>query len=234
VAVTLDNDEGIPAPQMGAAGTGSANAQAGLEARRHTQYGEFFGAKAKNLVKGVGHVINDGIPLSDLSHGGEIMQRSHDTITKTRAATIQGAWDTDSVVGGISGDFWNHPRAGAMKFMATRDAQVRKNFTAGNLGAAGTPYGLVPFDLLAPSRLVYPVYTLFRNKFPRPAGQGASRQVYGLLGVSGSQTGGQGVVNIALPELVQSGGTLSNTSWPLNLPPSGKQTEYKLNVPSMN
>jgi hypothetical protein len=81
---------------------------------------------------------------------------------------------------------------------------------------------------------IYPVYTLFRNKFPRPAGQGASRQVYGLLGISGSQTGGQGVVDISIPELVQSGGTLANTSWPLNIPQSGKQTEYKLNVPCLN
>ena len=70
------------------------------------------------------------------------------------------------------------------------------------------------------------------NKFPRPAGQGASRQVYGLLGISGSQTGGQGVIDISIPELV--GGTLGNTGgsgWPLNIPASGKQTEYKLNVP---
>ena len=118
-----------------------------------------------------------------------------------------------------------------MKFMASRDSMVRKNFTATNLGLAGTPYGLVPFDLLAPSRLIYPVYTLFRNKFPRPAGQGASRQVYGLLGISGSQTGGQGVIDISIPELVQSNGTLSNSAWPLNIPQSGKQTEYKLNVP---
>lgn len=84
------------------------------------------------------------------------------------------------------------------------------------------------------NRRIYPVYTLFRNKFPRPAGQGASRQVYGLLGISGSQTGGQGVIDIALPELVQSGQTgISQTggNWPLNIPPSGKQTEYKLNVP---
>jgi len=113
----------------------------------------------------------------------------------------------------------------------SQDIALGKSFTAGNLGLNGAPYGLVPFDLLAPSRLIYPVYTLFRNKFPRPAGQGASRQVYGLLGVSGSQTGGQGVIDISIPELVQSGGTLAGTQWPLNLPASGKQTEFKLNVP---
>ena len=79
--------------------------------------------------------------------------------------------------------------------------------------------------------MIYPVYTLFRNKFPRPAGQGASRQVYGLLGISGSQTGGQGVIDISIPELVQSGQTGITSTWPLNIPGSGKQTEYKLNVP---
>jgi hypothetical protein len=30
---------------------------------------------------------------------------------------------------------------------------------------------------------------------------------------------------------VQSGGSLSSTAWPLNLPPSGSQTEVDLNIP---
>src|SRR6185312_3125901 len=49
--------------------------------------------------------------------------------------------------------------------------------------------------------------------------------------VSGSQTGGQGVIDISIPELVQAGGTMASTQWPMNLPGSGKQTEFKLNVP---
>jgi len=157
VADIITADEGIAPPQMGGAATGAANALAAREARKNTRYEEFFAAKAKNLVKGAGHVTNGGIPLTDVSHGAEIMTRQHDTIMKTRAATIDGAWNTDDVVSGIKDDFWNHPRAGAMKFMASRDSMVRKNFTAGNLGLSGTPYGLVPFDLLAPSRLIYPV-----------------------------------------------------------------------------
>lgn len=68
----------------------------------------------------------------------------------------------------------------------------------------------------------------FRNKFPRPAGQGLSKQVYGLLGISGSQTGGQGVIDISLPELVQSGQTGIGSTWPLNIPKSGSQTQYRL------
>jgi hypothetical protein len=46
------------------------------------------------------------------------------------------------------------------------------------------------------------------------------------VGVSGSQTGGQGVINIAQSELIS--GSLAGTSWPNNLPASGKQTQYAL------
>ena len=144
MADILATDEGIPSPQMGGAPSGTANAQAAREARRNTKYEDMFAAKAKNLVKGAGHVMNGGIPLSDATHGAEIMTRQHDTILKTRAATVDGAWNTDGVVDGISPDFWGHPKAGAMKFRASRDSMVRKNFTATNLGLSGTPYGLVP------------------------------------------------------------------------------------------
>ena len=67
-----------------------------------------FAAKAKNLVKGAGQVIfggdrgSTGHPLQEGIHGAEIMTRQHDTITKTRAATIDGAWNTDDVTSGIS------------------------------------------------------------------------------------------------------------------------------------
>jgi len=95
----------------------------------------------------------------------------------------------------------------------------------------GTVSGLTPFDLLAPSRLIYPMYTVFRNKLPRPAGQGTSRIERVFTGVSGSQTGGQGIIDISIPELVQNGGSLAATAWPLNLPGSGSQTKVELNVP---
>lgn len=243
------DEERVNAPQMGGGGAPSALAAMATKAHRVSRYEDLFTGTARSLVKGVGHVSlggdrgSTGHPLSEADHGAEITSRSRDTIMKSRAAAFAGAWDTDEVVAGISPEFWNHPRAGAMYFQAmeasaTRKSwmaqQANKNFTAGNLAAAGTPYGLVPFDLLAPSRLIYPIYTLLRNKIPRPAGQGMSRQVRGLVGVSGSQTGGQGVIDISIPELVESGGSLAGTSWPLNIPQSGKQTQYALNVPSLN
>ena len=221
-----------------AANCGSVQAANAALARRSSFEGAFT-TKAKELVKGAGHVKDprySGAPLDDVSDAGQIITKSHQAILDVRTATVQGAWDTDNVLSGMSGDFWGATRQNkqyaGLYSMAQRDAQMRKAFSAGNLGNAGVPYGLVPFDLLAPSRLIYPVYTLFRNKFPRPAGQGASRQVYGLLGISGSQTGGQGIVDISMPELIGTNNAFQTQgNWPLNIPKTGSQTEYKLNVP---
>ncbi len=228
-------DEAVAAPKMGGGGDISAIQQANAGAARRSTYEGFFTSKAKNLVKGVGHVSNNGTPLNDMDHSGEIFSKSTQAILDVRTSVFKGAHDTDNVLSGVSNDFWGANRfTQGLHMQAQKDAQISKSFTATNQALSGVPYGLVPFDLLAPSRLIYPVYTLFRNKFPRPAGQGASRQVYGLLGISGSQTGGQGILDISIPELVQSSSNTINgasANWPIKLPQTGSQTEYKLNVP---
>lgn len=97
--------------------------------------------------------------------------------------------------------------------------------------------GFVPFDLVAPSSLIYPVYSPIRNKLPRTPGQGTSRQRKIITGVSGSQTGPSGgkFVRLAIPELVQSGGAIQGAStavnWPLNLPGTGTQDAVDLKIP---
>lgn len=228
MADILSADEA--APQMGNAGLGGVQAANAATARR-TSYEGMFTSKAKTLVKGAGHVSNGGVPLNDVDHSGQILTKAHQAILNTRTSTVQGTWDTENVVNGIAPEFWAQ-RGAPLKSQAITDANIRKSFTAGNLGYAGVPYGLVPYDLLAPSRLIYPVYTLFRNKFPRPAGQGAAREVRGLLGISGSQTGGQGILDISTSELVGSNKNFTaQGNWPLNIPQSGSQTEYKLTVP---
>lgn len=234
MADILPANEELNAPAMGAgAPVGAVNAQMGAAARR-SDYESLFSTKAKDLVKGVGHVTNNGVPLNEGSHSGEILTKATQAALDVRSATVNGTRDADTVIAGLSRDFLNHRSFAPVAYQVRQSAALNKSFTAGNLGLNGVPYGLVPFDLLAPSRLIYPVYTLFRNKFPRPAGQGASRQVYGLLGVSGSQTGGQGVVDISMPELIGNGGNITQSgsgNWPLNIPKTGSQTEYKLNVP---
>jgi hypothetical protein len=225
-----------PAP-----GVGQANAEAANEAARYSHTGDMLKARMPFMVKGAGYAGDGNTPLSNQT---EITHKATQAATDLRMETYRGYQDKASVVKGMNPNFLN--QFGNLKTALTAPSlgeqlsqiigkmpggtDALKSFTAGNLGI-GSVYGLVPFDLLAPSRLIYPMYTVFRNKLPRPAGQGTSRMERVFTGISGSQTGGQGVIDISIPELVQTNGTLANTSWPLNLPGSGSQTETTLNVP---
>jgi len=97
--------------------------------------------------------------------------------------------------------------------------------------------GLVPYDLVNPSRLIYPVYSPLRNKLPRVQGQGTSRRVNAVTGISGSKTsggsgGGQGlVVDISLADVPNSSMQMPGGTYPTNMPPTGKQSAVALNIP---
>src|SRR5580698_844333 len=67
VADILTADEGISAPEMGGNSLGQANAFAERVARR-SGYEATTTALAKSLVKGVGHVTNNGVPLNEGTH----------------------------------------------------------------------------------------------------------------------------------------------------------------------
>jgi hypothetical protein len=172
--ILVTDEEHVDVPVMGGGGAPSSLAAMANKAIRGSQYSELMTGTARRIVKGAGQVIlggdrgSTGQPLNEADHGSEIMTRSRDTIVKSRACSYAGAWETDDVLAGISPEFWNHPKNPhpAMYFQAVEAAATRKsfaasigkNFTAGNLGgASGTPYGLVPVDLLAPSRLIYPI-----------------------------------------------------------------------------
>jgi len=100
-----------------------------------------------------------------------------------------------------------------------------------------TTQGLVPYDLVNPSRLIYPVYSPMRNKIPRVAGQGTSRRVNVVTGISGSQTaggtgGGTGaVVDISLTDVPNSSLTMPGGTFPVNMPVTGQQSAVALNIP---
>jgi hypothetical protein len=160
--ILTSDEERVDAPVMGGGGTPSTLAATANKARRGSQYEELMTSAARKVVKGVGHVSlggdrgSTGRPLSDAEHGTEIMRRSHDTIIKSRAAAMAGAWDTDNVLDGIKPEFWSHPqvtgRFPALYHQAVESAAMRKsyaatvgkNFTGTNTNTAGTPYGLVP------------------------------------------------------------------------------------------
>lgn len=215
---------------------GAAIAQAAEDAPGFSHTGQMIQSRMNNLVKGAGF-INGNQPISDPV---QITTRAQQATLDLRVATAMGARNKSQVVKGLSSKFLDD--FGYLKTALTAPsiadqlqqmlsqlggADAAKSFTAGNLGI-GSIYGLAPFDLRAPSRLIYPVYTVFRNKLPRPAGQGLSMQEKVFTGISGSGTGGQGVLDISTNELT---GSTSFSNWPLNLPQAGSQSETALNVP---
>jgi hypothetical protein len=122
-----------------------------------------------DLVKGAGFAPKGGnMPLTSAT---EITLRAQQATTDLRAATWQGFTRKSEVVKSMNDGFLN--QFGALRTaltapsMAEQVAQVlgqlnpdlTRSFTAGNLGI-GSVSGLTPFNLLAPSRLVYPVYTV--------------------------------------------------------------------------
>lgn len=222
--------------------TGTPAAEAEQSAYGANSTGDVLKARMPDLVKGAGMAHRGGnTPLTDPV---EITTKAHRATLGLRSETWRGYHArADVVKSGFKPDFLKQFGALATALSAPSlgeqlaqfaallpggGSDALKSFTAGNMGI-GSVSGLVPFNLLAPSRLIYPVYTVYRNKFPRPAGQGVSLIERLALGISGSQTGGEGVLDISIGELVQNGGSFSN--WPLNLPPSGSQNFVQLTVP---
>lgn len=233
----------LNAENMNPGGTGSVLNDAAREAGNYSSTGDMIKSRMSYMVKGAGFAAPGGnTPLTDES---AIITKAHQATLDLRSSTYQGYQNRQQVTKGLNQGFLNQfgylkaalsaPSIGEqvqqlVGNMPGGAEAISKSFTAGNLGI-GSIYGLVPFDLLAPSRLIYPMYTVFRNKLPRPQGQGTSRIEKVFTGISGSQTGGQGVVDISVPELVQAGASMGTTNWPLNLPPAGSQTQVTLNVP---
>ncbi|GAA4626891.1 hypothetical protein GCM10023196_036990 [Actinoallomurus vinaceus] len=198
---------------------------------------DMLATRMPNAVKGFGFARPRGVqPLDD---DAEIFDRSFKAAQSLKGVVKQGLSNPTSVVKGLSPAFtqqFGHfmSAAGAPGFgvggggMAEMVKQIQAAF--GELGKNVTltsplSSGFVPYDLLAPSRLIYPVYSPLRNKIPRVQGQGTSRRMKVVTGISGSQTGGQGVVDISSSETTNFG------TWPNNIPPSGSQTAVDINVP---
>jgi hypothetical protein len=212
--------------------------EAAREASWYDTPADMLAGRMPDAVKGAGFARPGG--NKPLDNPDDIFDRSFKAVKALRKATKMGHEHPDIVKNHLNpaftsqfGAFLQGP-AGAGGGMGELVSQLNsafsqvdalKNFTL----TSPLSSGFVPFDLVAPSRLIYPVYSPLRNKIPRTPGQGTSRRVKVVTGVSGSQTGSQGVVDISIPELV-AGSSISGT-WPLNLPGSGSQTAIDLNVP---
>lgn len=145
----------------------SPAAEAEVLARGSSSTGDVLKARMPELVKGAGYAMGNNAPLSDSL---DIMTRASQAAMDLRTETWRGYHQKSSVVKGMNGDFLsqrgylktalNAPSVGEQMqqlfSMLPGGGDAMKSFTAGNLGI-GSVYGLVPFDLLAPSRLIYPV-----------------------------------------------------------------------------
>ena len=152
------------------------------------------------LMKGVGFARPGGVaPLED---DATLFGMAAKATKALKVATHEGYQNPSKVTKGFSGEFAgrfgaltgaNIQQAGLSSLVADLNTQLSaalgKNFNIGTPGGnAGTPLasGFVPFDLLAPSRLLYPVYSPLRNKLARTPGQGEQR----LLARAGAAPGG--------------------------------------------
>jgi len=205
--------------------------------------------KMAALVKGAGYALTDKPTAfgqggnAPLVEPGEVFSRAMRATKVYNKAIHAGHADPQGVYKSLSPQFQqqfgaflqgNPSNAAMSSWVGNLQQQVNDALSGiGKSITLTTPLstGLVPYNLVAPSRLIYPVYSPFRNKLPRTQGQGTSYRQKVITGVSGSQTGSSGgaFVDIAIPELVGGGNNMNN--WPLNLPASGNQDSVDLNVP---
>lgn len=192
-------------------------------------------AVTTELVKGIGYARGGSKPEHDTSklteHVFQAQRALYDSVYKSTR-------NPQEVLKSVDPEFNRHfsqlvqmgPGVTAMQsFVEQLSGELSK--VLGKDISLTTPLstGIVPFDLVPPSRLIYPVYSPLRNKFPRPKGQGTSRRAKLFTGIAGSQTGTQGAPGrISIPEFPGGG---SFTNWPLQLPASLPHSAVDLNVP---
>jgi hypothetical protein len=187
-----------------------------------------------DLVKGAGFAkIGGNEPLRD---DGEIFKRSFEAERSLRASIKKSYTNPESVRKSINPAFTSqfglfltegaNPGYSALvgELNSLLSSELGKNITL----SSPLSSGFVPFDLVAPSRLIYPVYSPLRNKVPRVAGQGTSHRAKLVTGVSGSQTG-VATQRISISEIPN--GQSINGNWPLNLPAAGAQQAVDMNIP---
>jgi len=141
------------------------------EASASDSTGEMIKSRMPDLVKGAGMAYKGGNkPLTDHT---DILTRSAQATIDLRMATMGGFSNKAATVNSLNQGWLDQFGAlktalmqpsmaeviGGLVSQLPGGADVVKSWTAGNLGV-GSVYGLTPFNRLAPSRLIYPVYTV--------------------------------------------------------------------------
>jgi hypothetical protein len=234
---------------------GTSTADADLEIQDFTRFTRGSDALAQNMpqaVKGYGYAKVRGVePLAD--DDPDTFMLAYQATKALRKSVRTSFKNPKKVMKGLNPNFLGQfnsfmaamdaPGTGSSAWMSNLLQQVEQ--ALGELGKnvnlsvplTATTQGLVPYDLVNPSRLIYPVYTPFRNKMPRVTGQGTSRRVNVITGVSGSKTGGGtgggngSVVDISLADVSNSSMQMPGGTFPTNMPVTGLQSAVPLNIP---
>jgi hypothetical protein len=205
-----------------------------VDAAHYSGASDMISGRMPALVKGAGFAkIGGNEPLQD---DGEIFKRSFEAERSLRASVKKSYTDPNAVRKSLNPAFTSqfgmfltegaNPGYGNLinELNSVLSAELGKNISLGSPLTSG----FVPFDLLAPSRLIYPVYSPLRNKVPRVQGQGTSHKAKLVTAIAGSQTGLPSQ-RISISEFPASQ-TISG-NWPMNLPPAGAQSAIDMSIP---
>lgn len=188
-----------------------------------------------DLVKGHGFI---GKGIKATQDEGEILDRSA-SLAASLVKSVKASHHTPGLVKGMNPIFakeFGVFNMGLQEFsQRAEDGQILAQLAQTVLGktittASPLSSSFVPYDLLAPTKLLYPYYTPLRNKVGRPQGQGKSRLLKLITGVSGSQTpsGSNGFSKIATAEVTDFSTTTAQAGPRTNL---GSQTASDLSIP---
>ena len=188
-----------------------------------------------DLVKGAGFAAGGTKPLTDQ---GEILDRSA-ALAGAIIKSVKTSHHEPTLVKGMNPVFAKEfgvfgmgmadfSQQAEMTQVVSQMAQQVLGKTITTASPLSTSF--VPYDLLAPTKLLYPYYTPMRNKIGRPQGQGAARKLKLVTGVLGSQTpsGSNPFSKIVTSEVTNFSSSTPQAGPTTNL---GSQTAVDLSIP---
>lgn len=190
-----------------------------------------LGSAAAELIKGVSSMPyysprGDDYRLSPT----EVAELSKELVAELRQSRSQMAKQVAPEIGGLA--MWASMNAGMQQSVGELQKMLadltKTEFTSSYpISGSATVYGFALYDLQAPSKKIFPVYSPIRNRIPRMDGRGGAVNWKQITAISGSG-GSLPPVNHFLAELPSN----SVGGLTLNLPPeiqwvaSDKQTKY--------
>lgn len=185
------------------------------------QFSDKISTTMVDLVKGrKGATDNDAL-------GAEALFRA--AINKGNSSPAEVAKGLSPQFSGALNTAFSSPQATAMsQFVEQVNTQLGAALGKNISLTSPLSSGLVPYDLSAPAKHIYPVYSPLRNRIPRTKGIGTQHLAKIITAIQGSGQG-LGVAGNRMSLSEFNGGSFS--SFPNNLPGSGSQSITDIAIP---